>query len=135
LKHTRLSHNNIIQLFKLPPQGEHVIATTVSVVMTCRRRIEFGLVDYPNSDISDEDLSEMIREFRQDNPDVGASMAAGLLRARGYRVVRVRDALRNSDPLSAALRWPGGITRRRVYFVAGPNSLWHIGKCFMGYRY
>ena len=46
--------------------------------------MEFGLVDYPNSDLSDEDLSEMIREFRQDNPDVGASMVAGLLRARGY---------------------------------------------------
>ena len=89
-------------------------------------------MDYPNSDLSDEDLSEMIREFRQDNPDVGASMVAGLLWARGYRVVRarIRDALRNSDPLSAALRWPGGITRRRVYSVAGPNSLWHIGKTF-----
>ena len=73
---------------------------------------------------------ELIREFRQDNPDVGESMAAGLLRARGYRVTRtrIRDALRSSDPLSAALRWPGGITRRRVYSVAGPNSLWHIGK-------
>ena len=59
-------------------------------------------------------------------------MVAGLLRARGYRVVRarIRDALRNSDPLSGALRWPGGITRRRVYSVAGPNSLWHIGKTF-----
>ena len=85
--------------------------------------MEFGLVDYPNSDLSDEDLLAMIREFWQDNPDVGESMAAGLLRARGYRVVRarIRDALRNSDPLSAALRWPGGITRRLVYSVAGPN--------------
>ena len=94
-----------------------------------RRRVDFGLVDYPNSDLSDEDLSEMIREFRHHNPDVGESMAAGLLRARGYRVTRtrIRDALRSSDPLSAALRWPGGITRRRVYSVAGPNSLWHIG--------
>ena len=105
---------------------------------------------YPNSDLSDEDLSEMIREFWKDNPDVGASMVADLLRARGYRVVRarIRDALQNSDPLSAALRWPGGITRRvysvagpnslsaalrwpggitrRVYSVAGPNSLWHM---------
>lgn len=89
------------------------------------------MVDYPNSDLSDEDLTAMIREFRQDNPDVGESMAAGLLRARGYRVVRsrIRNALRSSDPLSAALRWPGGITRRRVYSVARPNSLWHIGKC------
>ena len=93
-----------------------------------RRRVDFGLEDYSNSDLADEDLTAMIREFRQDNPDVGESMAVGLLRARGYRAVRarIRNALRNSDPLSAALRWPGRKTRRRVYSVAGPNSLWHI---------
>ena len=104
-----------------------------SFTVVYRRRVEFGLEDYPNSDIADEDLIAMIREFRQYNPDVGESMAAGLLGARGYRVVRarIRDALRNSDPLSEALRWPGGITRRRVYSVAGPNSLWHIGKYFI----
>ena len=104
-----------------------------SFTVVYRRRVEFGLEDYPNSDLADEDLIAMVREFRQDNPDVGESMAAGLLRARGYRVVRarIRDALRNSDPLSAALRWPGGITRRRIYSVAGPNSLWHIGKYFI----
>ena len=75
------------------------------------------MVDFPTSDLSDEDLSSMIGEFRQDNPDVGESMAAGLLRARGYGVTlaRIRNALRNNDPLSAALRWPGGFTRRRVY--------------------
>lgn len=98
-----------------------------------RRRVDFGLEDYSNSDLADEDLTAMIREFWQDNPDVGESMAVGLLRARGYRVVRARihDALRNSDPLSTALRWPGRKTRRRVYSVAGPNSLWHIGKYFI----
>ena len=41
------------------------------------------MVEYPNSDVSDEDLVAMITEFRQDNPNVGESMAAGLLRARG----------------------------------------------------
>ena len=86
--------------------------------------LERTLCRLSNSDLADEDLIAMIREFRQDNPDVGESMAAGLLRARGYRVVRarIRDALRNSDPLSTALRWPGRITRRRVY------SPW--GSCF-----
>ena len=90
-----------------------------------RRRVDFGLEDYSNSDLADEDLTAMIREFRQDNPDVGESMAVGLLRARGYRVVRARihNALRNSDPLSAALRWPG---EKKLGSVAGPNLLWHI---------
>ena len=56
-------------------------------------------------------------------------MAMGTLRAGGYKVTRARiqSALRSQDSLSAAMRWPGGITRRRVYSVAAPNSLWHIG--------
>ena len=39
----------------------------------------------------------------------------------------MRTSLRAVDPLSAALRWPGGLTVCRPYSVAGPNSLWHIG--------
>lgn len=88
------------------------------------------MVEIPSLELSNEDLVSLIREFSHDNPDIGETMAADLLRARGYRItrVRVRNALRSNDPLSAALRWPGSITRRRVYSVAGPNSLWHIGK-------
>lgn len=86
------------------------------------------MIDYPNPDLSDDDLTSLIGEFRHNDPYVGESMAAGLLRARGYRVTRerIRNALRLNDPLSAVLRWPG-ITKRRVYSVAGPNSLWHVG--------
>jgi hypothetical protein len=87
------------------------------------------MVDSPYTEISDEDLLSLVREFKVDNPDVGESMAAGLLRSRGYRVKRsrIRSALRSDDPLSSALKWPGGLTRRRIYSVPGPNSLWHIG--------
>lgn len=90
--------------------------------------MDFNLIDYPNTNLSDADLASYISEFRRDNPDVGEAMAVGFIRARGYRVARarVRRALRSHDPLSAALRWPG-ITRRRAYSVAGPNSLWHVG--------
>lgn len=103
-------------------------------LITCfpyyRKRVEFGLVDPPDSAaVSDEELMSIIEELRHDYPDIGESMAVGYLRAKGYRVTRarVRNALHTNDPLSAALRWHGGITNRRVYSVAGPNSLWHIG--------
>ena len=87
------------------------------------------MVDSPYTEVSDEDLQSLIREFRVDYPDVGESMAAGLLRSRGFRVqrARIRFALRLEDPIGSALHWPGGLTRRRMYSVAGPNSLWHIG--------
>ncbi len=85
------------------------------------------MVDSPYTEVSDEDMRSLIREFRMDYPDIGESMAAGLFRSRGYRVTRarIRSALRTEDPLSSALKWPGGLTRRRIYSVAGPNSLWH----------
>ena len=47
----------------------------------------------------------------------------------GYRVTRerVREAIRNTDPINNASRWRE-VSARRTYSVPGPNSLWHIGK-------
>ena len=104
---------------------------TCQMLFNERRRVEFGLITNPRSEISDQDLSSLLRQLRHENPGVGESMISGFLRARGYRVTRarIRAVLRSHDPLSTVMRWPGGITRRRVYSVAGPNSLWHIGMC------
>lgn len=98
-------------------------------VINFRRRVEFDLVESPLSELSDDDLLELVKQLQQDNLDVGESMTVGLIRSRGFKVSRacIRNALRASDPLSTALRWPGVITSRHVYSVAGPNSLWHIG--------
>ena len=87
------------------------------------------MITNPRTVLSDQELSSILRQVRHDNPGVGESMVSGLLRARGYKITRarIRAALRSHDPLSAVMRWPGGIIRRRVYSVAGPNSLWHIG--------
>ena len=75
--------------------------------------------------ISDEHLNDIISELRSVNPYVGKALVMGRLRSLGYKVIRdrVRQALRSSDPL----RWPGVLTHRRPYSVAGPNS-WHIGR-------
>lgn len=106
------------------------LAEHFAIFVIGRRRVEFGMIDSAHTELSDEDLASFIRQFRLDYQGVGESMASGLLRSRGYRIprARIRSALKTSDPLSSALRWPGRLTRRRVYSVAGPNSLWHIGK-------
>ena len=54
-------------------------------------------------------------------------MIDGYLEADGINVQRrrVRAALEAVDQPSAATRWSTAISRR-VYSVAGPNSLWHI---------
>jgi hypothetical protein len=101
----------------------------VSRMTLYRRRLELEMIDDPpTSQLSDDELYHLVRVFRNDNPYVGESMTAGLLRSRGYHVTRsrIRAALRFNDPLGAALQWPGGAIKRRVYSVPGPNSLWHI---------
>jgi len=95
------------------------------VYMCARRRREYGLLEEPVMTISDADVDAVIRDMRNINPHVGVSLITGRLRSLGYHVTRerIRQLLQSSDPL----RWPGAITYRRPYSVAGPNSLWHIG--------
>ena len=94
-----------------------------------RRRVDYGLVNDPQSEISDRDLESLITSIRRDVPYSGISMMCGSLRSRGIRVTRerVRNLLRTIDPLGSGLRSPAGLTHRRPYSVPGPNSLWHIG--------
>ena len=71
-----------------------------------------------------------IREIQAGQPEVGEVMIMGNIRSMGYKVTRerIRQEIRNSDPLHSALRWRGGLMSRHLYSVPGPNSLWHIGK-------
>lgn len=78
----------------------------------------------------DVQLRELVVEIHEQFPDVGETLMQGHLRSMGYRVARqhMRNAIRSTDPLNVALRTPRGAIERRPYSVAGPNSLWHIGK-------
>lgn len=80
--------------------------------------------------LSDEELEKLVNQIHSESPTIGVSMVRGRLFAMGYQVTRerIRRALRSADPLSSALRWTGRLSRRQPYCVAGPNSLWHIGK-------
>ena len=102
----------------------------VSRMTIYRRRVEFGLLIDPSTSIADSDLKSIIISLRNEFPEIGESIAWGHLRSMKIRVSRerVRYALRESDPLTSALRWRGILTKRRPYSVPGPNSLWHIGK-------
>ena len=80
--------------------------------------------------ITDAELSAVIHDLRSESPALGVTLVIGRLRSMGYKVSRerFRSTLRRADPLSSALRWTGGLSRRQPYSVAGPNSLWHIGE-------
>ena len=103
----------------------------VSRMTLYRRRGELNLLTDPLRTLNDEELKDLLRNIRREHPNLGQTMMLGLVRARGYCVfrARLRDAVRQIDPLSTALRWHA-ITHRRQYTVPSPNSLWHIGKLY-----
>ena len=102
----------------------------VSRMTIYRRRQELGMTGDQLTPLSDDQLERELAAMRRDHPQYGETMAYGHLRSMGYRVThsRLRQAIRTSDPINTALRWPGGLTSRQPYSVPGPNSLWHIGE-------
>ena len=93
-----------------------------------RRLQENGISrDSKYSTISDSQLDSVIVNIKLDHPNDGERLIIGHLAARSILVprVRVRAAIHRVDPDSTALRRSIAL-RRRVYYVCGPNSLWHL---------
>ncbi|KAF4115484.1 hypothetical protein G5714_002973 [Onychostoma macrolepis] len=80
------------------------------------------------SRISDAQLDERIRELVGVNYELGPEAVRARLHAEGTIVQRrrVRASMLRIDPEGAAYRAMSHLLQRRVYRVAGPNSLWHI---------
>lgn len=102
----------------------------VSYMTVYRRRQEYGLPSSEGAMISDDHLSELLRGLRQELPSLGQTLVWGRVRSMGFKVTRarVRQVMRQNDPINTALRWRGEFVQRRPYSVAGPNSLWHLGE-------
>ena len=79
------------------------------------------------SDISSSDLDRAVSTIKLEHPNDGERLMAGHLHRIGILVPRsqLRSSIHRVDPLNTAIRRSVTI-RRRVYCVAGPNSLWHI---------
>ena len=106
------------------------IAMIVGVSLsTIRRRMAlYGLsVQSLYSNMSDDELDEVIKKICIAFPNSGFRMMEGHLLSRGYRLpqVRIRESLHRVDPEGVAARWAIAIQRLR-YSVMSPLSLWHI---------
>ncbi len=92
-----------------------------------RRMRELGIKSYRYSDISDDQLDEIVSSMIQFQPAHGIRTVQSRLRASGFILQRerVREYLYRVDPsgIEARLR---RTLHRRQYSVPGPNSLWHI---------
>lgn len=102
----------------------------ISTKTLTRRRQEFQIDDEEEmnwSSTGNGELREIIQEIMTITPGIGQTRMLGALHSRGIRVQRwrVREMMRELDPVGTALRWRGTI-RRRKYNVRCPNVLWHI---------
>ena len=102
----------------------------VSRMTIYRRRVKYGIQQDASTVLTDIQLRALLQDIKSENPHLGEVMVLGRIRSLGYKVTRerLRHAIRQTDPLHLALRWPGAMTSRRPYSVHGPNSLWHIGE-------
>ena len=102
----------------------------ISTKTLTRRRQEFQIEDEEEvnwSSIGNGELRETMQEIMNVTPGIGQTRMIGALHSRGIRVQRwkVRELMRELDPVGTALRWRGTICRR-MYNVRCPNALWHI---------
>ena len=79
-----------------------------------------------NAEISDQELLLVIAEIKQNIPYFGVQMICGSLRDKGIRVLETVCVMLFGCWIRCTEL---AITTRHPYSVAGPNSLWHIGKC------
>lgn len=95
-------------------------------IRTLQRRVEYGISDN-YCEITDDELESAVRDILRLTPFSGESYVRGALRGRGINVQRwrVRDTLRNVDPINRCIRRRYAI-QRRLYNVKKPNHLWHI---------
>jgi uncharacterized protein (DUF3820 family) len=96
---------------------------------TIRRRMkEYGLtIRGTYSQISNAELNIFIQRGYTLFPNAGYRFLLSWLNQQGIRVqeYRVRQSIREIDPIGVANRWLTCI-KRRTYSVSGPQALWHL---------
>lgn len=78
--------------------------------------------------MQEADLDDIVRDIVGGNDLIGPEFVRASLRSRGLLVQRsrVRESMLRINPGAAATRALLHRPQRRVYHVAGPNSLWHL---------
>ncbi|XP_057311502.1 uncharacterized protein LOC130649269 [Hydractinia symbiolongicarpus] len=120
----------VISLKKIGYQWKDIAQMLgISIKTLCRRRKEFDLPfgEAEYSDITDQQLDEIVREVLLILPNCGERMVIGAITSKHIKVKRerLRQSIMRVDALSRVMRRRNCIQRRR-YNVKSPNSLWHM---------
>ena len=96
---------------------------------TLRAKLKENSINTSFSDISDNDLDEIIKGYRDLHPNSGIRYLHGYLRSQGLRIQykRLVRAIERVDRLGQALRRRTAAKKVQTeYDVPRPNALWHI---------
>ena len=78
------------------------------------------------TEISDNDLDEVMKGIKEEHPNDGEVLVSGHLLAKGIRVPRsrMRASIHRVDPINTA-QWRSKAIVRRRYTIGEPNEVWH----------
>ena len=96
---------------------------------TLRERLKESSIDTSFSDISDDDLDQIVKGYCDSHPNSGMGYLRGHLRSQGLHVQHhcIRKSVKRVDQLGQALRRHTMAKKvQKKYKVDHPNSLWHI---------
>ena len=117
---------SLIQANFTVPQITHMLAISVSTIR--RRMDDYNLaIRATYSNISNEELHQLVLEITNQFPACGSKQMASNLLSCGFRVqqARICQALRRVDPDGVVMR-KFMVMHRRSYSVPAPLSLYHI---------
>lgn len=99
----------------------------VSTRTMTRRMDEYKLVGVEFSDLTEQELDQIVIDVHRQFPQSGYRQMLAILKSQGIlvRERELRESLRRCDPLGSALRWFATI-HRRSYNVSSPLALWHL---------
>ena len=96
---------------------------------TLREKLKENSIDTSFSDISDDDLDQIVRVYRDSHPNSGMSYLRGHVKSQGLLVQRwrLRKSIQRVDRLGQTLRRRAVAKKTRTqYHVSRLNALWHI---------
>lgn len=115
--------------FKIPDIAKML---NVSISTIKRRLKEYDISVYETySQISDDELIDMIKSIQKEFPDAGYNTIRSIVKSKGHKVQRqrIRHTVKAVDPEGVLFRrlfLSVNRIHRRTYSVRAPRSLWHI---------
>jgi hypothetical protein len=126
---TKIDHDFLRQVFapgSTISKAEFARALKVDRA-TLQRNLDDAGIDTSFTDLSSEELDDIIAEYLMNKPDHGYQYVHGHLRSLGLKVgqVDVQASLRRVKPLGALLNSRQAV-QRRSYLLTRPNAVWHL---------